>query len=87
MRITDKTNAKHYSWGSNCDSWILNDSSSLSVKQELMPRETREQLHYHKEASQFFFILNGVAVFYINAIKHIVRQHQGIPYSLEKNIL
>lgn len=78
MRIKDKTNAPHYTWGNNCDSWVLNDGMGLSVKQELMPQGTKEQLHYHKEASQFFFIIKGIAVFYIDNIKYTVSQHQGI---------
>lgn len=78
MRVKDKASAPHYNWGNNCDSWILNDSTGLSVKQELMPPGTKEQLHYHKEASQFFFIIKEMAVFYIDDIKYTVDEHQGI---------
>ncbi|HVG15088.1 MAG TPA: cupin domain-containing protein [Chitinophagaceae bacterium] len=51
----------HYKWGDNCDGWNLVDEAMLSVKQERMPPGTAEQLHYHKESGQFFFILSGAA--------------------------
>jgi mannose-6-phosphate isomerase-like protein (cupin superfamily) len=39
------------------------DGPALSVKQERMPAGTAEVIHYHREARQFFFILEGRAVF------------------------
>jgi|SRR6476620_11379008 len=52
---------KHYKWGAECDGWNLVDNKNLSIKQERMPPGTLEQLHYHKEAQQFFYILKGTA--------------------------
>jgi mannose-6-phosphate isomerase-like protein (cupin superfamily) len=54
---------KHYTWGAGCDGWNLVDSPGLSVKQERMPPGTAEAEHYHRQARQFFFILEGNAVF------------------------
>jgi mannose-6-phosphate isomerase-like protein (cupin superfamily) len=54
---------KHYMWGAGCDGWNLVDTPELSVKQERMPPHTAEARHYHREARQFFFILEGTAVF------------------------
>ena len=54
----------HYLWGNHCDGWNLVDAADLSVKMERMPAHTAEQEHYHERARQFFFILEGVAVFY-----------------------
>lgn len=54
---------KHYVWGENCDGWNLVDQPGLSVKQERMPPQTAEAEHYHRKARQFFFILQGKAVF------------------------
>jgi mannose-6-phosphate isomerase-like protein (cupin superfamily) len=54
---------KHYAWGAGCDGWNLVDTPQLSVKQERMPPHTAEAEHYHKIARQFFFILEGTAVF------------------------
>ena len=55
---------QHYLWGDHCDGWNLVDKADLSVKMERMPAHTAEQEHYHERARQFFFILEGVAVFY-----------------------
>ncbi|KAA5536691.1 cupin domain-containing protein [Taibaiella lutea] len=77
-KIIDKQTAKHYFWGDNCDSWILADMESLSVKQESMPEGTREKLHFHTEAQQFFFILKGAATFYIDDKKMMVAEKEGI---------
>jgi mannose-6-phosphate isomerase-like protein (cupin superfamily) len=54
---------KHYIWGEACDGWNLVDRPELSVKQERMPPHTAEAEHYHRKARQFFFILQGTAVF------------------------
>jgi mannose-6-phosphate isomerase-like protein (cupin superfamily) len=54
---------KHYVWGEGCDGWNLVDTPELSVKQERMPPHTAEAEHYHRVARQFFFILEGAAVF------------------------
>lgn len=77
-KVIDKKNAAHYSWGSNCDSWILTETTSLSIKQEKMPPGTKEQLHLHTNAQQFFFILKGIATFYIDNRKATVSEQQGI---------
>jgi mannose-6-phosphate isomerase-like protein (cupin superfamily) len=54
---------KHYRWGEGCDGWNLVDRPVLSVKQEKMPPGTSESEHYHRQARQFFFILEGRALF------------------------
>lgn len=76
--IHSKNNSEHYIWGNNCDSWILKDSQSLSVKQEIMPSGTAEKLHFHEFAEQFFYILKGEAVFYINDEKFFVKAAESI---------
>jgi mannose-6-phosphate isomerase-like protein (cupin superfamily) len=76
--IISKNNSEHYIWGENCDSWILNNSQNLSVKQEKMPSHTSEQLHFHENAEQFFYILKGEAVFYIQDEKLFVKKGEGI---------
>ena len=65
--IIDKQKAGHYQWGYNCESWVLGDTDGLSVKQENMPGGAKENLHFHKNAQQFFFILKGASTFYIDA--------------------
>jgi len=76
--IYSKDNSPHYIWGNGCDSWVLNDSRSLSVKQEKMPPGTAEKLHLHKAAEQVFYILKGEAVFDINDEKFSVKAGESI---------
>lgn len=78
MKPIHKQIADHFTWGSGCDDWPLVDTDSLSVKQERMPAATTENLHFHSQARQFFYILKGVATFIIDNEKHIVASHQGI---------
>jgi mannose-6-phosphate isomerase-like protein (cupin superfamily) len=61
---------KHYKWGIDCDGWNLVDNNNLSIKQERMPSGASEQLHYHVQAQQFFYILRGQAQFHFE--DHIV---------------
>ncbi len=77
-RVVDKNSTPHYFWGDKCSSWILMNRDSLSVKIETMPAGTKETLHYHSVARQFFFILKGTAVFYIDGKKETVKEQQGI---------
>jgi len=76
--IKDKYTSPHYSWGNNCDSWILTDKQRLSVKQESMPAGTYEQAHFHNIAQQFFFILKGTATFYVGDELLIVSEQKGL---------
>ena len=76
--IIDKQTAGHYTWGDGCDSWILADAEGLSIKQEHMPPGTKEKLHYHAFAQQFFFILQGTATFYLDTKQAIVTAQQGL---------
>ena len=75
--ITSKENAEHYIWGNNCDSWVLLNSENLSIKQEMMPPKTKEQLHFHKNAQQFFFILQGKAKFHSDENIFEVTENSG----------
>jgi mannose-6-phosphate isomerase-like protein (cupin superfamily) len=68
----------HYRWGDDCYGWNYIDTDALSVKQELMPPDTSEQLHYHEKASQVFFILKGKATFTIDGMVSVLKPEQGI---------
>ena len=58
---TSKTDSKKYTWGNNCLAWNLVNTPELSIKEELMPPNTEEQLHFHQYSEQFFRILKGMA--------------------------
>jgi mannose-6-phosphate isomerase-like protein (cupin superfamily) len=77
-KVIDKKTSAHYVWGNNCDSWVLAKTNMLSVKQENMPAGTKEKLHFHKNAQQFFFVLNGSATFYVDEKKAILNEQQGL---------
>lgn len=77
-KIIDKQTAEHYLWGDNCNSWVLADTPGLSIKQENMPGLTKEKLHFHTNAQQFFYILKGSATFYIEENKIVVTEQKGI---------
>jgi mannose-6-phosphate isomerase-like protein (cupin superfamily) len=68
----------HYIWGDDCHGWTFVDTESLSVKQELMPPDTAEKLHYHEKATQFFYILKGRAKFTIDGEVIELREQQAI---------
>lgn len=68
----------YYKWGKDCEAWSLVDGRDLSVKFERMPAETEEILHFHSRSQQFFFILNGKAVFEVNRVVLIVHKGEGL---------
>lgn len=76
--IQSKNNSEHYIWGDHCDSWILKNDGKLSVKQEIMPSGTSEKLHFHHLAEQFFYILKGKAVFFIDGERLSVKNGESI---------
>ncbi|WP_462265476.1 cupin domain-containing protein [Mucilaginibacter sp.] len=67
-----------YKWGNDCYGWNFVNSDSISIKQELMPPDTAEQLHYHQKATQFFFILKGTAIMTIDGEETLLKPLQGI---------
>jgi mannose-6-phosphate isomerase-like protein (cupin superfamily) len=76
--ISNKNSAPHNTWGNNCDSWVLADTTGLSVKEERMPPGTKEQLHFHKQAQQYFYILKGTATFFFNDERDTISASTGI---------
>ena len=43
-----------------------------------MPAGTKEKLHFHTNAQQFFFIIKGAATFYSGNKKEILNEQQGL---------
>lgn len=77
-KIMDVSNAEHYHWGDACDGWHLVNSETLSVIKERMPSSTKEHLHFHSKAQQFFYILLGTATFEIDGTEYILEPNRGI---------
>ncbi len=57
--------AQHYLWGEGCDGWRLLQRGDFSVIQERVPPGKGETAHHHIAARQFFFILTGEAVIWL----------------------
>ncbi len=78
MKLVSKNNPmRHYQWGDGCDGWVLVDTAALSVKQERMPPNTAETVHYHQYAQQFFFILHGTATFEVDSQSFKIAAGEG----------
>lgn len=61
LRRVEPAAAEHYVWGEVCDGWRLVDRPGLSVIEERVPAGAGEEWHVHDTATQFFYILDGVA--------------------------
>lgn len=61
MQILDRDHAEHYNWKSICDGWHFVNTEELSIIAEKMPPNTFEDVHFHRMAKQFFYILSGEA--------------------------
>lgn len=57
--IISRSNAGHYKWGKNCDAWHLLSTRRLSVIEERVPPGDEEAPHYHRYATQLFYLLQG----------------------------
>lgn len=74
----DRTAAKHYSWKGVCDGWHLVEHDALSVIAERMPPDTQEDMHYHRHAAQFFYLLSGRAVMRFPQKEELLLPGEGI---------
>jgi len=84
-RHIDKHTAEYYLWGNKSETWILADTEGLSVKQESMPAGTKQKMHFHNHAQQFFFILKGTATFYLDKEKEVVGAQKGLLIAPQTN--
>ena len=61
MKIVNIENSEHYKWGEDSDGWHLLKSDGLSIIEENVPPNEKEERHYHNDSQQFFYVLSGVA--------------------------
>jgi mannose-6-phosphate isomerase-like protein (cupin superfamily) len=73
-----RDNAEQYAWGERCQGWRLVSNADLSVIEEIMPPGTEEQIHRHRLAQQFFYILSGEAVMEFGDQKVAMGPGQGV---------
>lgn len=74
-------NAEHYLWGGNCDGWHLVNREDMSVIQERVPAGSSEVMHYHEQARQFFYILEGEGKMLFEDHEIILQKGQGLEIS------
>lgn len=78
MGAVSTGNAQHYRWGDACDGWHLLAADDLSVIEERMPPGTVEQRHWHAQARQFFYVLEGEAVLELDGVTHPLQRGEGL---------
>lgn len=69
---------KSYQWAEGCLAWVLQQTPGTTIKEELMAPGTRERLHLHQYSEQFFYVLEGSALFYIEGQPIALDLHQGL---------
>jgi quercetin dioxygenase-like cupin family protein len=62
--ITNQTQG--YLWGENCMAWPLFSNPNLNVKEELIPPNSQEEMHFHQHSQQYIYILKGKAFCILN---------------------
>ena len=81
-QITSAQSAEHYKWGgqhaTDCDGWRLVETSTLSIIEELMPPGTSEARHYHVQARQFFFLLEGELTLEVDHHNFVLHAGEGL---------
>ena len=77
-RTIGPSNAEHYTWGDNCDGWYLVRNDALHIIEELMPPGTGETRHFHRQARQFFYVLQGELTMEVEGQSIIVNSREGI---------
>ena len=70
-------NAEHYVWGGSCDGWHLLKRDDMSVIQERDQVGAAEVMHYHTQARQFFYILEGEGTMEFEDHKVVLHQGEG----------
>ena len=71
-------NAEHYVWGDVCDGWRLLLREDMSVIQERVPAGGAEVMHYHTQARQLFYILEGQGVMVFEDRTVVLEKGQAI---------
>ncbi|MDW3224452.1 MAG: cupin domain-containing protein [Paracoccaceae bacterium] len=70
MTVINRANAPHYMWAQICEGWRLLEGDDLSVTEERMPPQTREERHLHEQANQLFFLLEGSLTIDLDDVIH-----------------
>ena len=71
-------NAEHYIWGDICDGWHLLKRDDMSVIQERVPAGGAEVMHFHTEARQLFYILEGQGLMLLEDHEVVLEKGQAL---------
>lgn len=77
-KVKSKKNANQYNWGSGCTAWQLVNQPKFYIVEEIMPPGASEIEHHHKNAKQFFYVLEGSATFYYNGKEIPVNANESL---------
>lgn len=77
-QVVDIHSGTHYTWGAASQGWHLLNSPELSVIQEQVPPGDRERRHFHSNARQFFYVIQGEAVLDVDGSRFELRSGQGL---------
>ncbi len=77
MKKTVK-NSKSYNWGDGCTAWQFVNTPTLSVIRETMPPKRSETLHKHTKSQQYFFVIQGEAIFELAGEQFKLKVNEGI---------
>ena len=78
-------NVEHYRWGDVCDGWHLLKRDDMSVIRERVPAGGAEVMHYHANARQFFFILEGEGMLVFEHHEVVLRKGEGVEVAPQVN--
>ena len=78
MNKISTATAEHYSWGQDCDGWLLLDGDDLTVIEECVPAGGCETRHRHAAARQFFYVLSGEATLEVEGVVHRLARGEGL---------
>lgn len=70
--------AEKFEWGNNCSVWTLVDEKNLTIMQEKMPPNSRDEMHYHNECTQFVYILSGILEIEMNNRMVCLQPFEGL---------
>lgn len=70
--------AEHYIWGESSRGWHLLKRDDFSIIQERVPAGGTEVMHYHTQARQFFYILDGEGTMVFEDQKMVLHKGDGL---------
>jgi mannose-6-phosphate isomerase-like protein (cupin superfamily) len=76
--IVSTESAEHYFWGKVGEGWHLLKREGMSVIQERVPAGGGEVMHYHEQARQFFYILEGEGLMVLEDRALVLQKGQGM---------